>query len=70
LPFDIGNPPHFSSVSYMRKAVKIVAADKTKSGKPVRKMAFPHKKNRAMSRIFYNLAAVLRIELRARLWYH
>ena len=54
----------------MRKAVKIVAADKTKSGKPVRKMAFPHKKNRAMSRIFYNLAAVMRIELRALLWYH
>ena len=45
-------------------------ADKTKSGKPVRKMAFPHKKNRAMSRIFYNLAAVMRIELRARLWYY
>jgi hypothetical protein len=41
LPFDIGNPPHFSSVSYMRKAVKIVAADKTKSGKPVRKIGFP-----------------------------
>ena len=54
----------------MRKAVKIVAPDKTKSGKHVRKMAFPHKKNRVMSRIFYNLAAVLRIELRARLWYH
>ena len=54
----------------MRKAVKIVAADKTKMENPCGKLAFPHKKNRAMSRIFYNLAAVLRIELRARLWYH
>ena len=54
----------------MRKAVKIVAADKTKSGKPVRKIGFPTQEKPRYVTNFYNLAAVLRIELRARLWYH